>query len=156
MLRRAGHLIVNISVLIPFAVLGIVIYFFVLNSLVIPTTMTDVRVDGPSVLAPGDIIKLRYNVIRNMRCTIDIYRMVKFIGPGEYHGSEFQIERQSQAFDEDHPVFSRPSGYSAKLPETLPPGSYEIFSRVRYYCNFLDYALPRVRTMPKVKFTVAP
>lgn len=150
----------GVALFVPWACAAIVFYWWIINTFTSSTEFLNPHLVEPqskepllasvSNYQPGSLVLVEYDVIRHRDCTLEISRLMQ----RESDKREFLIQFVTQSVSADVPPFPRPSGYKAKIPEDLPPDTYKLFSRVRYYCNGLDWLWPRFKNMPPVTLTV--
>ena len=98
------------------------------------------------VFAPGDPVRVNYTIKRNRACTINVARVMEDID-GLFKGREQQVDYTVQTFGPE--LLVRPSGYYFEVPKGKPDDAnvkcqkYDVYSRVRYFCNELDRHVPR-------------
>ncbi len=98
------------------------------------------------VFAPTDLVRVNYTIKRNRACTINVARVMEDID-GLFKGREQQVDYTVQTFGPE--LLVRPSGYYFEIPRGKPDDAriqcqkYDVYSRVRYFCNELDNHLPR-------------
>lgn len=98
------------------------------------------------IFHPGDLVRMNYTIKRNRACTLNISRIMEDVG-GRFENREHQVDYTEQTFGPE--LVSRPSGYTFEVPKSLPDDDrvkcqqYDVFSRVRYFCNALDQVIPR-------------
>lgn len=144
---------VNIAILIPFGVIFALAWFGVSHILRRSTTFEHPRLEGEQIAAPGSVISISYDVTRYSSCTIEINRIAEYQEPGLQFRRQWLLQAVVQTFQGDD--VTRPSGYKVQLDPSMPDGRYDVFSRVRYYCDALDYIWPRVIDMPRVRLVVS-
>jgi hypothetical protein len=101
----------------------------------------------------GDVVTVNYNVIRFKSCTLHINRiLISDVSTEDDPGREYLIATEDREVNGTNTLI--PSTYSAKIPETMKPGTYQLTSRVRYYCNPLDYILPHMETTQTIQIEI--
>ena len=96
-----------------------------------------------TVYQPGELVTVNYHVVRFKTCTLHINRiLVVQSGTTDDPGREYLIATEDREVNGTGNLI--PSTYTAKIPESMKSGHYRLLSRVRYYCNPLDYIIPHV------------
>jgi len=139
-------------------VVGVILFLFVAylgvcayeNKFQPSTTFQNPRVNGPLDYKAGGVIEIDYEVTRFRSCKLEVSRLVR----RKFDYREFQIQFVVQPITADVPPYPRPSYYVAVLPMDLATGQYDVFSRVQYFCNVLDYIIPRLTDMEPVTINV--
>jgi len=132
---------------------GILAYWFVVNTFTASTAVMDIQIVGSSVVQPGSSLNLQARFKRNRDCSIDVYRMIKRADGGMIsNGSDLQVQHVMRAFKAGRSYHVAP--ISVDIPSFVTPGKYILFSRLRYICNGLDLVWPRYLLEPSVEFTV--
>lgn len=141
--------LVDFVLLIPVACLCVVLYWFLQNTLFVSTEFRDPKTDKQEYMA-GDVMSVTYTVYRHRDCNLEISRLVERVSDRR----EYLVQLVTQVIRRDDPVFPRPSGYRVQIPLELTTDDYDVFTRVRYYCNGLDYVIPRHLITVKVRVKI--
>lgn len=136
---------------------AVITYWWAVNTFMPSTTFRDPHVVGPSILKPGDDITVAYVVTRYRDCKLLIGRYVR----RKQDHREVLMQSVTQIISADRPPVARPSQYIAEIPKGLiGPGEQsveaDVFSRVQYFCNGLDWLIPRIVDMDAVPVTIVP
>jgi len=118
------------------------------------TIFENAHIVGPWIVKPGDNISVRYDVTRYKSCKLEIGRFVR----RGLDRREVLMQSVVQNIVAS-PNVRRLSGYDAEIPRgILNPGetcvSTEVFSKVQYFCNGLDWVSSRVVDMEAVPLVV--
>jgi len=98
---------------------------------------------GSNITHPGGKIVAEYLVKRNQSCSITITRLLNN-GESSDGYREYPIGSENLVIEGESKARLVPVIYS--IPENIAPGKYYLFTRYRFYCNFVDYIIPRIRT----------
>lgn len=171
---RPGRLIANVAIFAMYLCVLVLAYWYVTNEFTESTKFSNPRIakvlrpaaNGPeevppdvwkrserhAVARPGYFIELNYEVTRFRACKLEISRLME----NRDQRREYQVQYVVQSFEADKPPKPRPSGFRVQVLPEIPPGEYVLFPRVRYYCNGLDWLVPRYKVMAEVQVTVTP
>ena len=100
------------------------------------TIIKNVRIEGDTVIRPGDNISVSYDVARFDTCSIQITRVITGT-----HGREYTVQEGAENFFPTNGFVK--SGFVVVIPQYIQPGHYTLTSYVRFFCNALDYLSPR-------------
>lgn len=133
LLRWATRIAADLVLALLFIVGGI--FFYTWATRVSPPTEFFNPTTDRAEYSYGDYIRVDYIVVRHVKsCRLEIARyIVQHSVPRERI-----INYEQQPIKSDDPTFRRPSHYIAKLPDDIPTDDYNVFSRVRYHCDWLD------------------
>lgn len=144
--------LVNTSLVFPLIAAVMIGYYSFMHFTQPSSLFENPKIEGMGPIHPGDVITVTYDVTRRQNCTIAIDRVATKIDPGMMQDREWILQQVTQTFIGDN--VTRPSGYKVQLDPAILKGNYRVFSRVRYYCDALDYIWPRVVNMAPVHMVV--
>jgi hypothetical protein len=147
----AGNSMLAIAVLCTL----LVIFWWAQNTFWPSTVFQDPKVVGSDTYRIGEQIRLSYTVTRYRSCKLEIGRYVR----RSLDRREVLMQSVVQIIKADNPPVGRPSGYVAEIPRgILNPDELrveaDVFSRVQYFCNALDFLWPRIVDMEPVKIVI--
>lgn len=174
MIERVKRYAVNIILLVASASLCLLTYWWAINTFTLSTHFQNPRVVGPAEYKVGDTIRLAYEVTRYRSCKLEIGRYVRrskdrrevlmqsltqIIPAGNPDIIKIDQEGKKYAVPDKSAPRPLPSGYVAEIPKgLLNPDEKrvdaDVFSRVQYFCNGLDWLWPRMVDMEPVKIVV--
>ena len=134
---------------------GATIFWWVQNTFTYSSVFSNPQLTGPTEVHVGDNIKVAYYVTRFRTCELHISRLMRRTSDNR----EMQIQFVIQPIVADVPPLPRLSGYQAEVPSgILTPGEksveVDLFSRVQYFCNALDYIMPRTVDMQPLRMKI--
>lgn len=136
---------------------GVVIFWAIQNYINPGFDMIEPRVIGPTRLKNNDVLQVSYKIVRRRDCTLQVTRILQSVS-GQFKGRETQLVTVEQSFKADNQI--RDIGYAVELPSSLPEdpdvneNEYDVFNRVRFFCNGLDWLWPRYMTTPRLRITI--
>lgn len=142
----------DLAVVTQLFCMAILLYWWGTNTFSPSSRFENPVLQGSSVVQPGDFVTVKYRVVRYRTCTLEINRVVE----ASSDRREFLLQSIIQPVVVDNPPLERDLSYNVQLPYDLAPGEYKLFTRVRFYCNGLDWLWPRLTTTPKLDLTVVP
>lgn len=147
--------ITTLTLALMLSVYGIVGYWWVSNITTPSSMVTDERIVSPAVMRAGGILTVDFTEYRYKTCTIQIGRYLRRVDRQPFLGViEYLLQPSFKTFT----AASKPraDNFSVMIPKTIPSGDYEILSRIRYFCNGLDYLWPRIMTTRPLALKVVP
>lgn len=127
-------------------------YTTVMNFTTASTLMLNPVVDR-NIVQAGDVIHVTYQIIRFKSCSLNINRLlISEDNSPAYPNREYLLQSVVQDVEGDGVL--RPSGYDITIPSAIATGNYKLMSRVRYYCNAIDYVIPRFYTPKTINIKV--
>lgn len=153
--RVVQRVTANAILMVFLVVVALPMFWFFQNVFTKPTDIVDQVIVSPEPggVFPGSIVTVKFNVIRYRSCNLEISRVLEQDTPFR---REIVVQVVVQSIDADDPPFKRESGYSVQVPIETEPGPYWLFSRVRYFCNGLDYLWPRIQRFPRMHLEIQP
>ena len=145
----ATSVLINVVMAANVCCIALVLYWWFANTFLPTTEMRDPMVDKTEYTA-GDVMEFTAHVYRHRSCRIESRRIME----REDDGREYLVQFVTQEFLADDPVFPRVNTFRIPIPIELRSGRYDIYTRVRYFCNGLDFIIPRFMTTPKVNVYV--
>ena len=143
------HILVWSLIALMSSCFGIVVFWAFQNYINPGVDLINPHVVGETRVKAGDIVSVEYTIIRRRTCTLQISRIIQTMN-GRYKGREAQLQFVEISFKGDDKP--RTIGYTVEVPPNLPEDpneqeiDYDIFARVRYFCNGLDRIWPRYMT----------
>jgi cytochrome c oxidase assembly protein Cox11 len=126
-----------------------------LQDTLVPSTQIELEhLGSPATVKPGATLRVDFTAYRFRTCTLDIWRFIERADQVPVLGyPKYQVQFVVKAVEKTpHPVTDH---YTVQIPSMTPPGQYEIFSKIQYFCNGLDYMRSRYLTTRPLFFTVA-
>lgn len=128
-------------------------YWWIDDSFFPSTMVENERLVTPATIKPGGEIKVDFIERRYRTCSLQIGRYIRRVDRQPFLGTaEYQVQLVIKSFNASRG--SIPDSYMIAVPAFVPPGDYEVFSRIRYFCDGLDYLRPRVLTTLPISFRV--
>jgi hypothetical protein len=142
------------ATVVPAVILGMIGYWWLINTFTTSSTWVDARIDGPDRVHPGDPVVVNFTVQRHRTCRLEIQRLIMRVETQQ----ELQLQRVVISFVLDDPEDRKPfaANYKVEIDPSLHPGNYHLFNRTRYFCNPLDYISPRIVITNVVPITIVP
>lgn len=150
-IQTLARIFTLMAIVASLASLGTLMTWWIENTFYPSTKFEGVTVIGPTTLHVGESIQLKYAVTRYRSCKLEIGRYVRRVKDRR----EVLMQSVTQTVQASDPMEPRPSGYIAEIPKgLLDPGETEVdaevFSRVQYFCNGLDYIIARIVDMETI------
>lgn len=143
------RVLVNVALSVPLICVCVIVFWLAENALTTTTVFKDAKTDRTEYTA-GDVITIDSFVNRYKDCKLEISRIMENLATRR----EYLVQHVTQVIKADNPVFDRPNTYRFQIPLETVTGDYEVFSRVRYFCNGLDFLWPRYMITPKARVHV--
>lgn len=128
---------------------SIPIYWAISNIFFETVTLLDPHVVTPQPIVAGEEIRVEYIIIRHKACTLVVRSMLERTA-GTFKGRQYLLGQRQITFESSPIPFV--TGFTAIVPEQLPEdptldeANYDTFNEARYYCNGLDFVIPRYLT----------
>ena len=148
-----GQIYLYFMMLVFTACFMVLAYWECTNIFTVSSTVTGSHIVGLSIVPIGADVTVEYAITRNRACSLEITRILKRTTiAAPYSGEEFQVGMTFRSFiTEAKPLLAN---FVITIPKNAVPGEYELFTRIRYYCNGLDWLFPRFLITESVKVTV--
>ena len=148
------NVILAIAILIPSLMVTVTTTYWYIENTFGNTSMVTEPVANGTRFHVNDTLILQYHVVRYKTCELHLTRIFK-----RPDLRETQLQYVIQAITGDEPPIIRNQGFQVRIPEgVLNPHekkvSGEVFTRIQYLCNGLDYLFPRTIDQEKVTITV--
>lgn len=147
--KGLARVLVDMLLLVPIGCIALVGWWFFENVFLKSTAFVDAYTDKEQYTV-GEVMSVEYRIVRYRDCRLEISRLMERTTDRR----EYQVQFLMQVIKADDPPFYRPGGYRVQVPLELTTGDYDVYSRVRYYCNGLDYLYPRYLITGKVRVRV--
>lgn len=148
-MRRVVQPIQVTAMIIPIFCVGVFVYWWAQNTFTKSTEVSGLQLSKSEYMA-GEIVRADYFVTRHRDCRLEIIRILERVSDKR----DVQIQTTTQLVRADDPPIKRPAAFKAQLPIELSSGYYDLYSRVRFFCNGLDYLVPRYMTTPRVRIYI--